>query len=77
MGEVHGAGLHSLRRWRPSGRPDRAQVVVLGSASEPDVAELFRSMAAQRNGGTDARLLLKYDEGLSHRIYAGELGTGA
>lgn len=50
----------------------RLQVIVLGSASEPDVQASFEAMAAQLNSGPDARLILRFDEGLAHRIYAGE-----
>eukprot|EP00775_Hariotina_reticulata_P010075 gene10075-10230_t len=48
-----------------------AQLVVLGSASEPEVQAQFTALAAQYNSGSDARLVLRYDEGLAHRIYAG------
>jgi hypothetical protein len=44
-----------------------AQLVVLGSASEPDVQAQFTALAAQHNSGDDARLVLRYDEGLAHR----------
>jgi glycogen synthase len=44
-----------------------AQLVVLGSASEPEVAEQFEKLQAQYHGGPDARIILRYDEGLAHR----------
>ncbi|KAF8066248.1 SS4 [Scenedesmus sp. PABB004] len=47
-----------------------AQLVVLGSASEPDVAARFEALQAAHHGGPDARLILRYDEALAHRIYA-------
>eukprot|EP00882_Tetradesmus_deserticola_P025296 GHRQ01027772.1.p2 GENE.GHRQ01027772.1~~GHRQ01027772.1.p2 ORF type:complete len:243 (+),score=100.64 GHRQ01027772.1:275-1003(+) len=47
-----------------------AQLVVLGSASEPEVAAQFEQLQAQWHGGPDARVILRYDEGLAHRLYA-------
>lgn len=44
-----------------------AQLVVLGSASEPEVQEQFEALAAEYGKGGDARLVLRYDEGLAHR----------
>lgn len=44
-----------------------AQVVVLGSASEPEVHNMFERMAAEYGTGGDARFVLRYDEGLAHR----------
>jgi glycogen synthase len=44
-----------------------AQLVVLGSASEPEVTEEFEKLQAQYHGGPDARIILRYDEGLAHR----------
>jgi len=46
-------------------------VVVLGTASEPEVQRQWEEMARQYGHGGDARLVLRYDESLSHRIYAG------
>ncbi|KIZ05811.1 hypothetical protein MNEG_2146 [Monoraphidium neglectum] len=48
-----------------------AQVVVLGTASEPEVQRQWEDMAREYGRGGDARLVLRYDEGLAHRIYAG------
>jgi hypothetical protein len=50
---------------------DTAQVVVLGTASEPEVQRQWEDMAREYGRGGDARLVLRYDEGLAHRIYAG------
>ncbi|WIA14024.1 hypothetical protein OEZ85_002584 [Tetradesmus obliquus] len=47
-----------------------AQLIVLGSASEPEVAKQFEALQAAYHGGPDARIILRYDEGLAHRIYA-------
>ena len=44
-----------------------AQVVLLGSASEPSVAAEFDEMAWEYGAGGDARLILRYDETLAHR----------
>lgn len=44
-----------------------AQLVVLGSASESDVQHQFEQLQVQHHGGPDARLILRYDEGLAHR----------
>ena len=44
-----------------------AQLVVLGSASEPHVQQHFEALAADYANGGDARLVLRYDEGLAHR----------
>jgi glycogen synthase len=44
-----------------------AQVVVLGSASETEVHNMFERMAAEYGTGGDARFVLRYDEGLAHR----------
>jgi starch synthase len=59
--------LHGLRTALARG----AQVVVLGAASEPAVQAEWEAMAAEYAKGGDARLVLRYDEGLAHRIYAG------
>lgn len=47
-----------------------AQVVVLGSAPDAQTQAQFESMAAAHARGGDARFVLRFDEGLSHRIYA-------
>ncbi|KAI8473263.1 MAG: hypothetical protein J3K34DRAFT_519107 [Monoraphidium minutum] len=59
--------LHGIRTAIARG----AQVVVLGTASEPAVQAQWEAMAAEYRAGGDARLELRYDEGLAHRIYAG------
>jgi starch synthase len=47
------------------------QVVLLGSASEPSVAESFRRIQERLAPCPDAHLELAYDEELSHAIYGG------
>lgn len=59
--------LHGIRTAIARG----AQVVVLGTASEPAVQRQWEDMARDYGRGGDARLVLRYDEGLAHRIYAG------
>lgn len=44
-----------------------AQVVVLGSASEPEVHQEFQRLADEHSSRGDARFVLRYDEGLAHR----------
>ncbi len=51
------------------------QVVVLGSASEPAVQSQWEAMARELGNGPDARIIMRFDEGLAHRIYAGELAA--
>lgn len=48
-----------------------AQLIVLGSATEPEVQEQFQALAAEYADGGDARLILRYDEGLAHRCGMG------
>jgi len=47
------------------------QVVLLGSAPEPEVAETFRRIQERLAASPDAHLELAYDEELSHEIYGG------
>lgn len=47
------------------------QVVLLGSAPEPSVAEIFRGIRARLAASLDAHLELAYDEELAHQIYGG------
>lgn len=47
-----------------------AQVVLLGSALEPEIAARFESLRARYADSPDARLVLGYDEALAHLIYA-------
>ena len=47
-----------------------AMVVLLGSAPDPKVQQTFENMAREYGRGSDARFVLRHDEGMSHRIYA-------
>jgi len=47
------------------------QIVLLGSASEPWIDELFRDIKQRTDGSADCRLVLGYDEELAHQIHAG------
>lgn len=47
-----------------------AQVALLGSALEPEIAARFESLRTQYADSPDARLVLGYDESLAHLIYA-------
>lgn len=47
------------------------QIVLLGSAPDPTVDRLFRSIEREMEGSPDCHLELAYDEDLAHRIYAG------
>ncbi len=47
------------------------QLVLLGSAPDPAVHEQFWRIEQEMNGSPDCRLVLSYDEELSHLIYAG------
>lgn len=59
--------LHGLHVAQQRG----AQFVVLGSAPEAAVQAGFQKWAAELASGPHGRLVLRYDEALSHRIYAG------
>ncbi|HYN78530.1 MAG TPA: glycogen synthase [Lamprocystis sp. (in: g-proteobacteria)] len=58
---------HGIRHALASG----CQFVLLGSAPEPTVNELFWGIKRELDGSPDAHLELAYDEELSHLIYAG------
>jgi len=47
------------------------QMVLLGSASEPWIKELFEDIKHQTGESADCHLVLRYDEGLSHQIHGG------
>lgn len=48
-----------------------AQVVILGSAPDAKVQKQFEDLQRQYDAAGDVRIILRFDEGLSHRIYAG------
>ncbi|XP_044496171.1 starch synthase 3, chloroplastic/amyloplastic-like [Mangifera indica] len=66
-------GIHLIKHaiWRTIER--NGQVVLLGSAPDPDIQNDFVNLANQLHSGHGdrARLCLTYDEPLSHLIYAG------
>eukprot|EP00850_Spirogloea_muscicola_P002127 SM000008S22216 [mRNA] locus=s8:473342:477892:- [translate_table: standard] len=45
--------------------------VLLGSAPDPATQAEYEALAAVYAGGTDGKLILRYDEALAHRMYAG------
>lgn len=48
-----------------------AQVVVLGSAPEEKVQGEWEALSRELGSGGDARIVLRHDDALSHRIFAG------
>jgi len=59
--------LHALELAMKSG----AQVVVLGSAPDPEVNRQFEEMRDTLAKSDMGRIVLRFDEALSHQIYAG------
>lgn len=51
--------------------PRAVQVIVLGSAPDPKVNAEFQALQASTARSGDVRVVLRHDEALSHRIYAG------
>lgn len=47
------------------------QVVLLGSASEPWIDDIFRTIKDETDASPDCHLEMGYDEELAHQIYAG------
>ncbi|KAG2267955.1 hypothetical protein Bca52824_062510 [Brassica carinata] len=70
---THQKGIHLIKHaiWRTLERS--GQVVLLGSAPDPRIQNDFVNLANQLHSthGDRARLVLTYDEPLSHLIYAG------
>ncbi|KAF8051889.1 hypothetical protein N665_1657s0009 [Sinapis alba] len=70
---THQKGIHLIKHaiWRTLER--NGQVVLLGSAPDPRIQNDFVNLAKQLHSthGDRARLVLIYDEPLSHLIYAG------
>ncbi|KAF8090704.1 hypothetical protein N665_0469s0039 [Sinapis alba] len=70
---THQKGIHLIKHaiWRTLKR--NGQVVLLGSAPDPRIQNDFVNLANQLHSthGDRARLVLTYDEPLSHLIYAG------
>ncbi|XP_047308837.1 starch synthase 3, chloroplastic/amyloplastic [Impatiens glandulifera] len=70
---THQKGIHLIKHaiWRTLER--HGQVVLLGSAPDPKIQNEFVNLANRLHSshGDHARLVLTYDEPLSHLIYAG------
>ncbi|KAK9057956.1 hypothetical protein SSX86_022795 [Deinandra increscens subsp. villosa] len=70
---THQKGIHLIKHaiWRALDRG--SQVVLLGSAPDPRIQNDFVNLASQLHSTHNdrARLILTYDEPLSHLIYAG------
>jgi starch synthase len=64
-------GVHLLRFGIAHACALDCQLALLGAALDPVVAEQFRRLQEDTEGHPDCRLVLAYDEELSHLIYAG------
>ncbi|CAI5478716.1 unnamed protein product [Closterium sp. Yama58-4] len=63
-------GVHLIRHAIFRARERGAQFVLLGSSPVPDIQRDFEGIAEQMAGSGDVRLVLKYDENLSHLLFA-------
>ncbi|KXZ52403.1 hypothetical protein GPECTOR_9g447 [Gonium pectorale] len=63
-------GLHLMISGLRAAVAAGAQVVVLGSAPDPKVQREWEGLARELGSGGDARIVLRHDEALSHRIFA-------
>jgi starch synthase len=64
-------GVHLLRFGIEHALSNGCQVALLGAALDPVVAAQFRRLQEETAENPDCRLVLAYDEELSHLIYAG------
>ncbi len=64
-------GIHLISHALFFALANRAQFVLLGSASDASIDAHFRALKARFNDHPDCHLELGYDEELSHLIYAG------
>jgi starch synthase len=64
-------GVHLLRFGIEYALANGCQVALLGAALDPLVAEQFRQLQDANAENPDCRLVLAYDEELSHLMYAG------
>jgi starch synthase len=64
-------GVHLLRFGITHALAQGCQVALLGSALDPVVDAQFRGLQEDYAGSPDCRLVLAYDEELSHLMYAG------
>ena len=64
-------GIHLIRHGLHFALAQGAQFVLLGSSPEPGINAAFWQLKRQINDNPDCHLELRYDEELSHLIYAG------
>ena len=64
-------GIHLIRHALHYSLAAGAQFVLLGSSPEPGIDSAFQQLKRQLNDNPDCHLELRYDEELSHLIYAG------
>jgi starch synthase len=64
-------GVELMRHALHYGLENDCQVVLLGSAHDPSVDEMFRAAQRQTRDNPDCHIELGYDEDLAHQIYAG------
>ena len=64
-------GIHLIRHALHFALAHGAQFVLLGSSPEPGITHAFKHLKHQVNDNPDCHLELRYDEELSHLIYAG------
>lgn len=64
-------GIHLIRHALHFALSHGAQFVLLGSSPDPGIDDAFRQLKRQVNDNPDCHLELRYDEELSHLIYAG------
>jgi starch synthase len=64
-------GIHLVRHALHFALANGTQFVLLGSSPEPGINEAFWQLKRQLNNHPDCHLELRYDEELSHLIYAG------
>lgn len=67
----HQKGVHLLEFGIRHALAHQCQVVLLGTALDPLIDARFRAIQAETATSPDARLVLAYDEALSHLIYGG------
>jgi len=64
-------GIHLIQHALHYSLAHGAQFVLLGSSPDPGISSAFCALKRRMNGNPDCRLELRYDEELSHLIYAG------
>eukprot|EP00475_Leptophrys_vorax_P045052 TRINITY_DN9247_c0_g1_i1.p1 TRINITY_DN9247_c0_g1~~TRINITY_DN9247_c0_g1_i1.p1 ORF type:complete len:287 (+),score=15.66 TRINITY_DN9247_c0_g1_i1:31-861(+) len=63
-------GVHLIRHAALTAHHMGAQLVLLGNSPVPEIQRDFEALAAQQASNPNVRLLLRYDERLSHLLYA-------